>query len=434
MKRALLIVLAISLLLGNLFAFEGFDDIFAPEPTEEATRKRSISLSGSVGATVGIYFDDQVFSEQLLTVNLLSDRPSFKSEAALSFDAKKGQLKADTISITSFFDWGLIKAGLLKEEWGSGDGVHVVDALNAFDYTKGLSDDIFSMKRTEFMVTSTIYKNQSSLQLYLKPTFTPGVASMKKSEDRWSLLPANFSTLTIHDPPKTDSLDFVQFGARGRTSIGGADLGLLYYKGHMAQPGFKPEAAAPPTYIDTVYTPYQLFGSEATYVLGQFTFMAEGGYMLSTDKAGSDPTLYNSKWVYLGGLSYLEPTSQLYLALMYNGHVVVDYDSVKSNVSNPFVGFDVDQSQAFDNKAYGNTLTLALEMPLFRERIKVRMGSTYQIETKGYALLPSIEWQVSDDLKLECKVVVYGTIGSKDSLFKTWDDNDYLTIGITHHF
>jgi len=229
-------------------------------------------------------------------------------------------------------------------------------------------------------------------------------------------------------------LEYVQFGARGRTSIGGADLGLLYYKGHMAQPGFKPEAAAPPTYIDTVYTPYQLFGSEVTYVLGQFTFMAEGGYMLSTDKAGSDPTLYNSKWVYLGGVGYLEPTSQLYLALMYNGHVLVDYDSVKANVANPFVGFDVDQSQAFDNKAYGNSLTLALEMPLFRERLHVRLGATYQLETEGYAVLPSIWWQVSDDLKLECKAVIYGSSGSKDSLFKTWDDNDYLTIGITHYF
>jgi len=434
MKRALLVVLAISLLLGNLFAFAGFDDIFAPEAVEEETKKLNFSVSGSVGAAVGMYFDDQIFSEQLLKVNLLSDSPSFKSEAALSFDAQEGKLKAETISITSFFDWGLIKAGLLKEEWGSGDGLHVVDVLNAFDYTKGLSDDIFSMKRAEFMVTSTIYKDQSSLQLYVKPTFTPGLASMEKTGDRWSLLPANFSTLTIHDPPKTDSLEYVQFGARGRTSIGGADLGLLYYKGHMAQPGFKPEAAAPPTYIDTVYTPYQLFGSEVTYVLGQFTFMAEGGYMLSTDKAGSDPTLYNSKWVYLGGVGYLEPTSQLYLALMYNGHVLVDYDSVKANVANPFVGFDVDQSQAFDNKAYGNSLTLALEMPLFREKVHVRLGGTYQIETEGYAVLPSILWQVSDDLKLECKAVIYGSSGSKDSLFKTWDDNDYLTIGITHYF
>ncbi|MBI9094976.1 MAG: hypothetical protein JEY71_08860 [Sphaerochaeta sp.] len=430
MKRVLLVVLTISLLAGNLFAFAGFDDIFAPETVgeEEPANKMSISLSGSAGATVGVYFDDQVFSEQLLRLNLLADSPSFTSEAALFFDAQEGKLGADTISVTSFFDWGFIKAGLLKEEWGSGDGVHVVDVLNAFDYSKGISDDIFSMKRAEFMVTSTIYKDQSSLQLYLKPTYTPGLASMEKTGDRWSLLPANFSTLTINDPPKTDSLEYVQFGARGRTSIGGADLGLLYYKGHMAQPGFKPEAATPPNYIDTVYTPYQLFGSEATYILGQFTFMAELGYMLSKDTKGTDPTLYNSKWVYLGGVSYLEPTSQLYLSIMYNGHFIEHYALFKNNP------LDVDYGQAFDNKAYGNTLTFAMEMPLFRERVHVRLGSTYQIETEGFALLPSLRWQVSDDLKLECKAVIYGTLGSKASLFKTWEDNDYLTIGMTHYF
>ncbi len=437
MKRIVLVVLTISLLAGNLLAFAGFDDIFAAETTGEKEKREekshTMSLSGSIGTDVGAYFDDQVFSEQLLNVNLLVDSPSFKSEAALSFDAEKRELTASTIAITSFFDWGIIKAGLLKEEWGSGDGVHVVDVINAFDYSKGLSDDIFSMKRAEFMLTSTIYKEQSSLQLYMKPTFTPALASMDK-DDRWSLLPANFSTLAIHDPPETDSLEYVQLGARARTSIVGADLGLLYYRGHMAQPGYRPEAAAPPTYIDTVFTPYQLFGGEATYILGQFTLMAEGGYMLSKDAKGTDPTLYNSKWVYLGGVGYLEPSSQLYIALMYNGHCIVDYDSVKSNVANPFIGFDVDQGQAFDNKAYGNTLTLAMEMPFFRETVKVRMGATYQIETEGYALLPSLSWQASDDLRLACKAGVYGAMGSKDSLFKTWDDNDYLTIGITHFF
>ncbi|HHT80533.1 MAG TPA: hypothetical protein GXZ69_04720, partial [Spirochaetales bacterium] len=139
MKRIALVFLTISLLLGNLFAFAGFDDIFASEDPVEETKKMNFSVSGSVGATVGFYFNDQVFSEQLLRLNLLADSPSFKSEAALSFDAHQKELKADTISITSFFDWGFIKAGLLKEEWGSGDGVHVVDVLNAFDYSKGLS-------------------------------------------------------------------------------------------------------------------------------------------------------------------------------------------------------------------------------------------------------------------------------------------------------
>ena len=440
MKRVVLVLLTISLLVGNLFAFAGFDDIFAAETGEgeEETKKMSLSLSGSVGAQVGVYFDDQVFSEQLLRLNLLADSPSFKSEAALSFDAQQTKLRADTISVTSFFDWGLIEAGLLKEEWGSGDGVHVVDVLNAFDYSKGLSDDIFSMKRAEFMVTSTIYRDQSSLQLYMKPTFTPGLAAM---DGRWSLFPPAFAGITTLNEPKTDSLEYVQFGLRGRTTIGGADLGLLYYNGHMAQPGygnFGYDVTDPANPFinkaDIIYTPYQLIGAEATYILGQFTFMAEGGYMLSKDTAGTDATLYNSKWVYLGGVSYLEPTSQLYLALMYNGHVIVDYDAVKSNATNPLIGFDVDQGQAFDNKAYGNTLTLAMEMPLFRERVNVRLGATYQIETEGYALLPSIGWQVNDDLRLECKAVVYGSFGSKDSLFKTWDTNDYLTIGITHYF
>lgn len=430
MKRILLVLLTISLLVGNLFAFTGFDDIFEPEQVEEDTKKINLTLSGSGEANVGVYFDDQVFSEQLLRLNLLADNPSFTSEAALSFDAQAGKVSADTISITLFFDWGLIQAGLLKEEWGSGDGVHVVDVLNAFDYSKGLSDDLFSMKKAEFMLTSTIYKNQSSLQLYLKPTFTPGFVNMDK-DDRWSLRPAGTPLTTSFTVPKTDASEYAQFGARGRTSIGSTDLGLLYYKGHMEQPGFKPDTTSPGDMI-YVYTPYQFFGVETTYILGQFTLMAEGGYMLSKDKEGTDATLYNSKWVYLGGVSYLEPTSQVYVALMYNGHYIEHFDEIQTNAATAPYYLDVDAKQTFNNKAYGNTLTLAFEMPLFRERVNVRLGATYQIETEGYALLPSLRWNVSDDLHLVCKAVVYG--GTKDSLFRTWDDNDYLSVGITHYF
>ena len=102
MKRIALVFLTISLIAGNLFAFAGFDDIFASEDPIEETKKMSFSVSGSVGATVGAYFDDQVFTEQLLHLNLLADSPSFKSEAALSFDAQKGKLNADSISVTSF--------------------------------------------------------------------------------------------------------------------------------------------------------------------------------------------------------------------------------------------------------------------------------------------------------------------------------------------
>lgn len=425
MKRILPLLLAISLLATNLFAFSGFDDIFAPTTSLDESAKPTVSGSGSVGADVGVFLDDLHFSEQLLRLNLLVDSQSFKSEAALSYDALDQSLQVSTASVTYFFDWGQIEAGLLKEEWGSADGLHVVDVLNAFDYSKGLSDDLASMKRSEFMVGTTLYKGSSSLQLYFKPTFTPGLSAM---EGRWSLLPQTL-TLTIKEPPKTDSWEYAQFALRGRTSIGGVDLGLLYYKGQMAQPGAVLTMTGGTTAdMDIVYTPYQLFGTEATYLLGQFTFMAEGGYLLSKDRPGSDPTLYNSKWVYLGGVSYLEPTSNLYLALMYNGHFVEHYDKVEPNA------LDVDQAQAFDNKAYGNTLTLAMEVPLFRERVKVRLGAIYQIETEGYALLPSIGWQVSDTLLLECKAVVYGSLGSKSSVFKTWEENDSLTIGMTHYF
>lgn len=432
MKRIILILISISLI-TNLFAFAGFDDIFSDGPVQESVQPSSFSLSGAAEISAGIFFNNQVFSEQLLRLNLLMDTRLFRTEAALSFDARNNFLQAETLSLTSFFDWGTIEVGLLKKEWGSGDGVHVVDVINAFDYSKGLSDDIFAMKRAELMFISTLYLKQSSLELYLKPTYTSGLLSMADpTKDRWSVLSSDLASMLILPTTlaQTDTLDYIQGGARARTSIGGVDLSLLYYKGHMAQPGMKVIGATSPYPTEPVYTPYQLFGMDTTYVAGQFTFMTEGGYMLSKDTKGTDAALYNSKWVYLAGVSYLEPSSQLYLALLYNGHYISNFDKVEASM-NPL---DVDMVQAFDRKPYGNTLTLALEMPLFREKLKVRLGATYQIETEGYAFLPSLAWQISDDVQLTLKGVIYGAVGSKSSMFESWKKNDYLTLGITHAF
>ena len=138
---------------------------------------------------------------------------------------------------------------------------------------------------------------------------------------------------------------------------------------------------------------------------------------------------YNNKWVYLAGVGLLIPGTSTYATLTYNGHYIMDFDGTVPSA---------DTMQAMQSSAgerYMNTLTAAIEIPLAREKVTVRLAGTYQIETHGYALLPSVTWNIMDDLVFKANARVFGSIGEgEDSIFKTWTGNDALKLGISYLF
>ena len=417
--------------LTTISAFSGFDAVFNTESIEEDIKRTNLQLSGKVDVNLGYYLSGSLETSQEMTLSLVVESDRLTTEASLRFNAQTLQAQVDNLSLTYFSSWGNLSLGLLKKEWGSGDGVHVLDVLNAFDYSSGFSQDLLAMKRPEPMVLATVYGEASTIELVIKPTFLPGLISY---DGRWSLLPASFATTNIQQKD-TDTLSYVQFGGRAKTVKGNLELGLIYMHGYLAQSGFgnfvfdytdpsNPFVSS----ADVVYTKSQLLGTEGTLVVGQWTFMGEVGYFFSEDSSGTDPSLYNSKWVYLGGIGYLHPTSQLYLSVTYHGHFTQSYDLV-----NPLT-LDVDYLQAYDDKAYGNNLTLGCELPLFSERLTLRLGGTYQIETTGYVLLSSAKYAISNALNLTLQAAFYGSLKEKSSIFKTWEDQDWVKIGVSHTF
>lgn len=431
MKRIFLLLYLGFFLVGAVSAFSGFDAVFDTEITEEDSKKTNITFSGSVDINLDYFFSGTLETSQELDLSLLVASDKVETEASLRFETQTLQVQVDNLSLTYFSSWGTLSLGLLKKEWGAGDGVHVVDVLNAFDYSKGFSEDLLAMKRPEPMALATFYGKTSTYELFIKPTYLPGTIPY---EGKWSLLPASFAATDIQEP-KTDSLSYVQFGGRAKTIRGNLDLGLIYMNGYLMQSGYgnfvfdysdpsNPFVSS----ADIVYTKTQLLGAESTFVLGQWTFMGEGGYFFSEDASGTDPSLYNSKWVYLGGIGYLHPASQLYLSLTYHGHFTLHYDSVDP------LKLDVDYLQAYDNKAYGNNITLACELPLLSERLTLHLGGTYQIETTGYVLLGSAKYAISDALHFIVQGAVYGSIEDTSSIFKTWDVLDWVKIGVSHTF
>jgi hypothetical protein len=63
------------------------------------------------------------------------------------------------------------------------------------------------------------------------------------------------------------------------------------------------------------------------------------------------------------------------------------------------------------------------------------VAGTYQLETKGYAILPSLSWNIQDDLVVKAAGRFFGSAsGGSQSLFKNWENNDSLTVGISYIF
>ena len=431
-------------------AFDGFSDIFE-EPAAPAEAQSAITVDGKVSFSIeAIAGEDDPLDGRVdigggLNIDLswrgsivdartsFTLNPSAQTEFAW-YDVFTG------LSLTAFYENGFVEAGLLKKEWGSGDGVHVVDVLNAPDYRNGIVDDTLAMKVAEPMVTTTTTWTNTKFEFVYKPMLVPMMAAQNPT-DRWSIFPANMAQLINADTQfngiayeDLSHLRNVQIATRIKRTIGPADIGLIYFNGYNYQPAYtsitydNPLSPTAITSIDIDFTRYNLFGTEATIIAGPVTFMLEGGFWLSEDHEGTDLDKYNNKVVYLGGIGYLFADTGIYTSLTYNGQYILDF---------PAPGTDVDYLQAqqsSDSKAYMNTITAAMEVPLSREQVTVRLAGTYQVETTGFAFLPSVTWSVTDDFVVTAAGRIFGSIEDKTSIFNTWQNNDSLKMSISYLF
>lgn len=407
MKRILLVFLVVLVLLP-LYSF----DFFA----EQASRTISFNLESGVT----LYRDKQFQQQADLSFAGEYNEERYRALAALTYDSAQNSLKATELSISLFFGEQTLKAGLFTHPWGSATTSHVVDVLQGRDLRRGLVDDLERMKRPTYMALFTSYGESSSLELVLKPGFTP---SYLPTEGRYNLIPADFASATFTEMD-THTLSSFEVGSRYRICLGSLDTGVLYYNGHYHEPGFT-VTSLPPLSVDLTYTRYQLFGLETSLLMDSFTLALEGGFFLSEDSKGDDSGLYNSKIAYLAELSYTNPTNSAFVSVAYQGRYVFDFSTSAS---------DVDYLASYDGKAYENTFIFVVEYPMMQEKLKARGALTYQAESEGYALLLGLSYALHDNLQVFGKATIYGALGDKSSLYKSWDTNDGVTIGMQAWF
>lgn len=411
-------------------ADDGFGDIFGDAPLAEESSKLPISVSGEIGMSMDYYLNDGLDStiEAIATADIALEVATDSVEAKVAFTFSADDLDSlltfddliDELYVKAFFPFGYLDGGYIKTEWGKGDGDHVLDPLNPLDQSNGLFLDLNKMKSSEILARLNLYLGgQGLLELVYKPFYTPVSFS---TEGRWSVF--DISTLPDYQnivDPDTKTLKYSQAAARATGSFGAFDLGMMYYWGFMTEPGYKITLST-----DIVYTRAHLLGVEGAFPLGPFTLRTELGYWITEDMKGDAPEYYNNRFVYLAGFDVTIPGTSLFVSAQAKGSYVLKYDD-----QNPT---DVDVMASYDSTAFSNTVMVTVELPFYREKMKLRLTGLLQIESLGYMIAPSYFWKIKDDLELSLNAKIFGGKDSGLSPYKLWDNNDSISLSMSYKF
>jgi len=443
MKKLITLIVLSLIILIPLAASDGFDLFFDDtEVQAEEISTSSFDLSGKISTGLEIFLLPNNLSESEmdpfanLHLKLNYNHSSLGGNAELFLPALSTMPSTfkeivKELSLSYFIPQGKIQAGYFIHRWGIVDTARVVDVINANDYRTGLSMDQREMKISEPMILAQFYIDRAQLEFIYKPLFTP---IQMATNSMWDTSPDMSGLLDVSEtnflsPPKTNTLDSGSFGTRYSVSLGSIDAAIMYYRGYYERPGTRYDItpAPNPPYVvnslETIYTMMNMIGTELNYLLGPFTFSAEGAFYVSEDTSGTDPSLYNSKFSYTGSVNYMMPSTTAYLTASYNGTSILKYDD--SNF------LDVDAATGRQD----HNIILGVHIPFMKERLVVEAGFTYQIPTKGYALLSKIDYTLNDDITLGVKGSLFGTFDDTIfSLYNSWDSNDSLSLSLTYQY
>jgi hypothetical protein len=474
MKKLLVLILLIAFV-SPLFAFDFFatlDDEEGQVGTEPAKPKELTSLFVEGFGTYYPLDEDEPFDYGIsLGVTFEENRERIRTEVDFSFSPiLRDPLDVRTLAVTFFFGPTNLKVGMFTHPWGTSTTLHAVDILNSQNLTHGILDNPEAMKKSEFMIVYNAYFKRSSLDLIIKPFYRP--IDMEASDryapmDTDNLMGTSFSYGGMEIPIDSDNIrvgiyEHPKFwkalggGGRFRFGIGDLDLGFMYFSSFYPQMGFdigaklkmKPHPQDPNpqnptqyipdkvevTSIDFDFTRYHFAGTEGSLLVGPVTIAWEGGLFLSEDIKGEKPEKYNTKAMAVVELSYTEPKTSFFASVAYQGQYL--FGDVTPTVNQTLdVIIPVDYIASFlSDKPYSSSVAVAFEMPFMRERLKVRMAATYGIENQGLVALGSLSYEINDSFSVYARGAYYNGFGDKKSLFKNWENNSSVTIGMNAWF
>ncbi|MBQ7539388.1 MAG: hypothetical protein IJT42_10520 [Treponema sp.] len=300
MKKILFTLAALSLTsfsFAQEFDFGGSDSGDFGGSIEESSAP-AVTISGEVGADARAWigaenketgrYDTKAYDsfydlsktvlEPSAHANIELNYAGDYTDANIKFKLNPSTLKTyhediiDELSFGGSFREGKfqLRAGKMKEVWGKGDKVHVLDNFNANDYTDFIFPDYIDRRISEVMFKATAnlswdyniklegiftpwmtadrFADSGMLVPYAQTKLTDTVKSILKMQASTTYASGDtdaivngimglseFSTDSLYED-NIRTLKYAQGGARLTGTFGGIDWGASYYYGHYKQP------------------------------------------------------------------------------------------------------------------------------------------------------------------------------------------------------
>jgi hypothetical protein len=323
--------------------------------------------------------------------------------------------------------------GLLRRVWGKGDELHVVDVLNATDYSDpGASGYVDSRIAVPMAVFEVPFRLQGLLEVAYVPVL---VADRIPAEGRWA--PVEYTTLlglsaagvTLSGPPAHTTLGSAQIGVRLTDTFGPVDLGLVYYYGFLKQPSVDQTAFIPvPVPSGTISLDYDrvhVAGGEAAAVFGPLNLRGEAAYYATPDTDGTDPAVANPTVRYLAGFDVDIPVNHVNLNAQVLGSVSLHTQEIDDNGP---VDFEHDTDGVYTT----HLIAASLRDTYYGERITAELSGAWYVESADFVVRPSVTVGFGDDLDLRIGGMVFE--GDPGTSVGQYDANDFLEIELTYQY
>ncbi len=442
MKRTIFVLTIITLIGSIAFGQESFFN--------SKTEKTPITIGGSVTARTRYFFAPETLnkidtnsSEYLkLLLEAIPVYPyseitlnfKYKNENVETFVSLKNNVNGDinnispTISeayIHFFLPTVDILAGYAKVVWGTGDGMHVIDRLNANDYRDFINRDYLDRRVAEKMIKIGVTVGGTGyLELVYEPVFTPDIypeSGIWVPSRAKGLLQMQEQNISI-DTPDTNSLLYSQLAARYTFSAMGIDLGFSDYFGFLRDPVIDMSKLITEGKVSISYDRVNTFGIEASTAVWGFDTWLEGAYNLTSDYNGNDPLIHNNSIQYLFGIDRNIPIHNLYANLQLIGSYILANDKIK-------VG-DIQYNS--EDKYSLNTITWSVSDTFFEETLKIKLEGAYEFEYKDFMLRPKIQLNPTDNLSVGFSYTsFYGDDNTNLGQFK---NNNFAELNIKYTF
>ncbi|MDR2150841.1 MAG: hypothetical protein LBO67_08565 [Spirochaetaceae bacterium] len=373
-------------------------------------------FSGTVSLKV-----ESAYADALIKLKL---KPTFDDKTAAS------PVELDEAYLRAYYGGFDIEAGLRKLTWGKADSMGPLDVINPLDYSdlSGMGDPAGMKIARPLLHFSYNFGSFTKAEAVFVPWFA---GHSFATEGRWQ--PAQMKELSVLismaeqggqtfkiTQPDTQTIRYMQAGARFTTTIGSTDLGIQYYYGLLPRPAplISPSLLA----LRYAYNWFHQIGADYAQVLAGFNVRAEFAAHFTADMKGDKPNVYNPFLAWSLGFDR-DIIAGININLQGTGMIRLFNDKI-NNQANPR---DIEA----ETTASKSRITANISKKFLRDELELKAAAVWGIEDKDFLIMPGLVW-TKDALSFELSGGIFG--GDEDGELGQYRDNSFVYAGLKYSF